>query len=78
LAVVAQLGLGEIDDTGFEHNAKPPEIPIDANQGGAESGAVLPSAATPLPSALMEIITGWSRLPATVQEAILAIIRATI
>jgi hypothetical protein len=69
-------------DTGLEHNAKTPEKPIDASQGGAESGAesgaVLPSGLLSLPAALTEIIAGWSRLPAAVQEAILAIIRASI
>lgn len=78
MAVVAQLGLGEMDDTGFEHNAKPPEIPIDANQGGAESGAVLPSDPAQRPAELAEIIGGWSRLPPAVQLSILAIIRASL
>jgi hypothetical protein len=65
-------------DTGFEHNAKIPENSIDASQGGAESGAVLPSGLLSLPPALTEIIAGWSQLPAAVQEAVLAIIRASI
>ncbi|MGD0462085.1 MAG: hypothetical protein ABSB74_06325 [Tepidisphaeraceae bacterium] len=62
-------------DTGFEHNSKTPEKPIDASQGGAESGAVLPSGQRSLAPALMEIIAGWSQLPAAVQAAILAIVR---
>jgi len=65
-------------DTGFEHNAKTPENPIDTSQGGAESGAVLPSDLLSLPPALTEIIAGWSRLPGAVQKAVLAIIRASI
>ena len=62
-------------DTGSEHNAKTPKRLIDANQGGAESGAVLPSGPALLPPALMEIIDRWSRLPPAVQAGILAIVR---
>jgi len=62
-------------DTGFEHNAKTPQKPIDASQGGAESGAVFHSGSASLSPALTEIIAGWSRLPAGVQAGILAIVR---
>jgi hypothetical protein len=68
-------GLG---DTGFEHIAKTPEKPPGANQDGAESGAVLPSDLLSLPPALTEIIAGWSRLPAALKEAVLAIVRTSI
>jgi hypothetical protein len=64
-------------DTGLEHiqksRAKQEEVP----EGGAESGAVLPSTAVRLPPALIEVITCWSRLSPEVQAAIVAIIRVS-
>jgi hypothetical protein len=57
-------------DTGPEHIQKSPEKQKATSAGGAESGAVLPSA-------LIEIIEGWSRVPAALQGAILAIVRSS-
>jgi hypothetical protein len=64
-------------DTGLEFIQKSPEKQMVAYQGGAESGAVLPSGPASLSPALTEIITEWSRLPAAVQAGILAIVRGS-
>ncbi|HEX4055772.1 MAG TPA: hypothetical protein VHX86_16025 [Tepidisphaeraceae bacterium] len=66
-----------VSDTGFEHNAKTPEKPLDTGQAGADSGAFLPSGLPSLPPGLKEIIAGWSRLPPSVQAGILAIFRGS-
>jgi hypothetical protein len=64
-------------DTGPEHIQKSPEKQRLTTASGAESGAFLPSGAASLPPELEEIIAGWSRLPAAVQTAMLAIVRAS-
>jgi len=63
-------------DTGFEHNAKSPEKPIDAGQGGAESGAVARSPQS-LASDLKEVIVGWEQLSTTLRAVVLAIVRTS-
>jgi hypothetical protein len=64
-------------DTGLEHIQESSEKQAVVAQGGAESGAVFPCCAASLPTALKEIIAKWSRLPAAIQTAIIAIIRAS-
>jgi hypothetical protein len=71
----ANLLDGVMGDKELEHKPITPEKPLDADRGGAESGAVLHSGPISLSPALKEIITEWSRLPAAVQAGILAIVR---
>jgi hypothetical protein len=65
-------------DTGLEHIQESREKPRIASQGAAESGTVSPFKQGQPPSELAEVIAGWSRLPASVQGAILMIIRASV
>jgi hypothetical protein len=69
--------LSSMGDTGLEQIQKSRETPGVASHGAAESGAVLPCGPVQLPVELKEIIAGWCRLPAAVQMAILAIVRAS-
>jgi len=64
-------------DTGLEHIQESSEKQAVAARCGAESGAVLPLGSARLPLELAEIIAKWSRLPAALQAAILAIVRVS-
>jgi hypothetical protein len=65
-----------VGDTGLEHIEKTPGKQAIPSLGGAESGAVLTSGPSPLPSELTEIIAGWSRLPNAVRAGIVAMVKA--
>jgi hypothetical protein len=68
-----------LGDTGLEHNAKTPDKPIVASQGGAKSGAVEAESSYVFLRAgeLQEVITGWAELPAAIKTGILAMVRAS-
>ena len=70
--------LHQMGDKGPEHIQKSSEKQATSSPGGAEAGAVLPSGPGSLPPALTEIVSGWSRLPAALQAAMLAIVRTSI
>jgi hypothetical protein len=65
-------------DTGLEHIQESFEKQAVTPRCGAESGAVLPLGPMALTLELAEINAKWSRLPAALQAAILAIVRASI
>ena len=62
--------------TGFERELFPLGNRHIAPQGGAKYGALLPDSIMALDEGLAEVINAWPELPAALQQAILAIVRA--
>ena len=62
--------------TGFERELFPSGNSQIAPEGDAKCGALLPGSESKHDEALREVIDAWPNLPAALQQAILAIVRA--